>query len=161
MEVDCLILECGLYKDAAYEFPEREKAWMPEWLTKHKAFEAVKGSNVFKVFSKFGLKDFRKNIDDPAVVEDFKDFLIKQLNRVIFAKTTESAESNQLEQVAYRLIQALEKPDVWGSGKHRLTVPVASEDKKFRIDAGTSVIKAYNTVRAKAAKRGIEMPDIE
>lgn len=157
-----------LYSFAAYEFPQSAN-WMPKWLTKHKAFEQVKGSRIFKVFQAFGLNDFRESFEEPSILEDFKDFLISNITDVIrhaMAKkhsvtTPNKTEALQLEQVAYKLAQELMKDSTWSQQKHRITSQVVSDDKTFRIDAGTSVVKTYNIVRNKAAQLGISIPDVE
>jgi len=152
-----------LFKGAALEFSDQSKRWMPEWLTGHPAMKAVKNSRVFKVFSVFGLNDFRQPIEDPSVITNFVDFLTNQFSHIVkqLIRVPDSPEANQLEQVSYRLLQEIIRPGVWATDKHRLTTQVASDDKLFRIDAGTSIVKAYNVIKARAVRFGITMPDIE
>lgn len=152
-----------LFKASALEFSEQAQRWMPEWLTQHPAVKSVKNTRLFKVFSVFGLNDFRQVIEDPAMVENFVDLLTNQFSRVVkeLIRVPDSPEATQLEQVSYRLLQEIMKPAVWTGDKHRITAPITSDDKKFRIDAGTSVVKAYNAVKARAAKFGIVLPDLE
>jgi len=152
----------SLFTDAAYEFPDSAQKWMPEWFTKHKGFEQVKGNRIFKIFSIFGLNDFRESFEDPSSLEDFKDALISHISNVVRAAgNVETPAGNQLEQVAYKLLRELMNPSVWAGGKHRITTQLASEDKKLRIDPGTSVIKAYNTIRVHAGNVGIAIPGVE
>jgi len=153
----------SLFSEAAYEFPESAQRWMPKWLTQHKGFEQVEGNRIFKIFSKFGLSDFRETFEDPSSVEEFKDFVISGLSDVIRQITSkpDSPEVNRLEQVAYKLLRETMGPGPWVTDKHRITTQIASEDKTFRLDAGMSVIKAYNTVKVYAGAQGINMPDLE
>jgi hypothetical protein len=152
-----------LFKSAAVEFSEQAKRWMPEWLTEHPALRAVKNTRVFKVFSVFGLNDFRQSFEDPSAIENFTDLLTNQLSRVVkeLIRVPDSPEATELEQVAYRLLQEVVKPEVWASDRHRILVGVSSDNKKFRIDAGTTVIKAYNAVKVKAVRFGIVLPELE
>ena len=165
-----------LYSLAAYEFPESSK-WMPEWLTKHKSFEQIKGSRIFKIFSQFGLNDFKESFENHSAIEDFKDLLISNLSKIVQSADNivvnlsnriddvdilkKSLEAKQLEQVAYKLLQEMLKPTTWTSNKHRILTQVSSDDKKFRIDANTSIIKAYNIIKIRAAQLGINFSDIE
>jgi hypothetical protein len=146
----------NLFISAAYEFPESAKKWMPEWLTTHPSFAAVKGDRVRKIFEHFGLKDFKEKIQNPNVIEDFRDLLSSELSNIVRATSDEN-----LEQVAYKLLRELMNDNIWKSGKAVLINQIASEDKKFRIDAGTSVIKAYNKVKDAAIKLGINAANIE
>lgn len=152
-----------LFSEAAAEFSEPAKKWMPEWLTKHKALKSYEKDRIFKIFSVYGLKDFRQNVDDPSVIENFKDFLASAFSRVVkdLMRAPDSPETNQLEQVAYKLTQEVMKPNLWALDKHKIPIQIFSDDKKFRIDAGTSIIKAYNLVKSKAAALGISIPNIE
>lgn len=152
----------GLFSEAAYEFPESTQ-WMPSWLTKHKGFEQVKGSRIFKIFSQFGLHDFRETFEDPSAVEEFRDFLMGALSNVVQQASgkQDSPELDRLEQVAYKLLQDVMSNAMWQLNKHRITKQIASEDKKLRLDAGMSVIKAYNTIRAYASTLGIQMQEVE
>lgn len=165
-----------LYASAAYEFPDTAK-WMPDWFTKHNAFSKVKGNRIFKIFSTFGLKDFREQIaDDASVLEDYKDrlisfssLIIKGASNVLHGKRGESQEEvqqafsreRQLEQITYRFMQEVMRPATWVADKHRLTIKIESDDKRFRIDAGTSIVKAYNILKDVAIKLGINAPAIE
>lgn len=152
-----------LYSQSAYEFSEQSKKWMPEWLTKHKALSQIKGTRVFKIFSIFGLNDFRKPIDSSSNLEDFKDLLISELSNIVNSvmKIKDRPETAQIEQVGYKLINHIMRPGMWASDRHKLIEQVASNDKKFRIDAGTSIVKAYNIVKAYAVKLGVLSKNIE
>jgi len=152
-----------LFCTAALEFSEKAR-WMPSWLKEHDAMKAVKDSKVFKIFSVFGLNDFRQPIEDPSYLENFIDFISSQLSKVVSQSASiDSENANRLEQVAYKLLREIMNPAMWSNGKHRVPVQIASDDKKLRIDAGTSIIKAYNIIRATAAAYGtaILIPDIE
>ncbi len=164
-----------LYSSAAYEFPESSQKWLPKWFTKHKSFQQIKGDRIFKIFSQFGLNDFRENFENTSAVENLKDRIISNLSDIVQEVSTDIAAIKsdqpdeqrrkymllQLNQVAYKLIHEMMKNITWTSDKHRITTQVSSEDKRFRIDSGTSVIKAYNIVKIFAAKLGTSLPNIE
>lgn len=151
-----------LYTLAAYEFPETAR-WMPKWFTENPAFKNKKENTVFKIFDKFGIKDFREEITDTSAVDNFKSLLINDLSNVDATAATlpESIHISQLREVVHGLINELSSPIVWNSNKHRITKQVSSKDKRFRIDAGTSVVKAYNIVKVHAERLNIFIKSIE
>lgn len=153
----------GLFTQSAYEFPESARKWMPSWLTQHKGFQQVKNSRIFKVFSLFGISDFREKFEDPSSLEDFKDLILTNLSALLreMSRAPDSPEATRLEQVTYKLLREVMGHAVWKTPKHRVVNQIASEDKKLRIDAGTSVVKAYNMVRTSANALRFNMPDLE
>jgi hypothetical protein len=156
----------------AVEFSEKDKQWMPEWVTKHPGIQSYPKPQVIKIFNQFGLKDFREKIESKGATDNLANFLIVALTRLTedlmqftafsqFSKKEEIEQYTSLIEVTSELIQELQKDETWQEDKARLVKQVKSINNKFRLDAGMSVIKAYEAIR-KFAKTiaNIDMPDL-
>jgi hypothetical protein len=151
-----------LFKEAAIEFSERAKGWMPDWVTQHRAFKEHTKDKIFKIFKQFGLPDFRDVIENPTIIENFKELITSELSKLVSALMNEDRpQADKLGELAYQMLRQVMLPAVWAQSKIKLLAQISSEDKSLRLDAGTSVIKAYNFIKAYASRYNIQMKEIE